>query len=81
MNSDIKLVFAGSRVEGLFLRDLLMDNNIGSIVKDALQSSVQAGWVDGLPEDTIRIFVEDENFDKAKSLIEEYFANRDKKDD
>ncbi len=81
MNSDIKLVFTGSRVEGLFLKDLLYENNIGSIVKDVFQSSVQAGWADGLPEDTIRIFVEDEYFDEAKSILEEYFTNRDKKQD
>lgn len=81
MSSDIKLVFTGSRVEGLFLKDILYENNIGTIVKDAFQSSIQAGWADGLPEDTIRIFVEDEYFDAAKSIIEEYFANRDKTQD
>lgn len=81
MNSDIKMVFTGSRVEGLFLKDLLYENNIGSIVKDAFQSSIQAGWADGLPEDTIRIFVEGEYFEQAKSLIEEYQTNRDKKQD
>lgn len=75
------MVFTGSRVEGLFLKDLLYENNIGSIVKDAFQSSIQAGWADGLPEDTIRIFVEGEYFEQAKSLIEEYQTNRDKKQD
>jgi hypothetical protein len=79
MSEDIKLVYTGSRVEGMFLRELLEENDIGVIYRDTLSSSVQAGWADGSPEDTVRIFVEPINFEKAKGILKEYFSDRDSK--
>lgn len=79
MSEDIKLVYTGSRVEGMFLRELLEENDIGVIYRDTLSSSVQAGWADGSPEDTVRIFVEPLNFEKAKGILEEYFSDRNSK--
>ncbi len=79
MSDDIKLVYTGSRVEGMFLRDLLEENEIGVIYRDTLSSSVQAGWADGAPEDAVRLFVEPFNFDKAKTVLDEYFADRNGK--
>lgn len=80
MSDDIKLVYTGSRVEGMYLRELLEENEIGVIYRDTLSSSVQAGWADGAPEDTVRILVEAINFEKAKSILEEYFKNRNTKE-
>jgi hypothetical protein len=79
MSEDIKLVYTGSRVEGMFLCELLEENDIGVIYRDTLSSSVQAGWADGSPEDTVRIFVEPFNFEKAKGILEEYFSDRNSK--
>ena len=79
MSEDIKLVYTGSRVEGMFLKELLEENEIGVIYRDTLSSSVQAGWADGSPEDTVRLFVEPFNFEKAKKLLEEYFNERNGK--
>ena len=79
MSEDImKLVYTGSRVEAMFLREMLEGNEVGAIFKDALGASVQAGWADGSPEDGARIFVEPFNEEKAKKLLEEYFESRDK---
>ncbi|MCB2209170.1 MAG: DUF2007 domain-containing protein [Bacteroidetes bacterium] len=79
MSDDIKLVYTGSRVEGMFLRDLLEENEIGVIYRDTLSSSVQAGWADGAPEDAVRLFVEPFNFEKAKAVLDDYFSNRNHK--
>jgi hypothetical protein len=79
MAEDIKLVYTGSRVEGMFLKEMLEENEIGVIYRDTLSSSVQAGWADGSPEDTIRLFVEPFNLEKAKSLLEVYFKERNSK--
>jgi len=79
MSDDIKLVYTGSRVEGMFLREMLEENKISVIYRDTLSSSVQAGWADGSPEDTVRLFVEPINFEKAKQILEEYFKNRNNK--
>ena len=77
MSDDIKLVYTGSRVEGLFLKEILEENKIVPIYRDTLSSSVQAGWANGSPEDTIRIFVATEEFVSAQEILNEYFKNRD----
>lgn len=78
MSDDLKLVYSGSRTEGLFINEMLNESGIGSIMKDAFQSGIQAGWPNGLPENRLRILVDSANSEKAKALIEEYFATRDK---
>lgn len=76
MSDDIKRVYTGSRAEGLWIQEVLKESGIGSILKDTLSSSVQAGWADGAPEDALRIFVDAHKEMEAKQVIEDYFANR-----
>lgn len=77
MSDELKKVFVGSKVDGLFIKEMLKESGIGYMEKDAFQASIQAGWADGLPGDTVRIFVDAESYDKAKKLIDEYLAERD----
>ncbi len=77
MSDDLKLVYTGSRVESLFLEEMLVENEIGVIRRDTLSASVQAGWANGSPEDAVRIFVDPHNFEKAKKILNDYFASRD----
>lgn len=77
MTKDLNLVYSGSRTEGLFINEILEENNIKSMYQDTFQSSIQAGWADGLPEDRIKIFVKDADMEKAKKILEEYFNSRD----
>ncbi len=79
MTDEISLVYTGSRVEGMFLEELLKENGIGCMLKDVLEESVSAGWAQGSPEDSVQIFVETFNYEKAKKILDEYFATRDKK--
>lgn len=79
MADDIKLVYTGSRVESLYLEEILEENDIGVIRRDTLSSSVQAGWADGAPEDAVRLFVSAENEITAKKILEDYFKERDSK--
>ena len=79
MPDDIGLVYTGSRVEGLYLEEILEENGIGVIRRDTLSESVHAGWADGAPEDTVRLFVATENLLEAKNILQEYFDSRDKK--
>ena len=76
MSDEIKIVYKGSRAEGLWIQEVLKEEGIGAILKDTLSSSVQAGWADGYPEDAVRIFVESFNFEKAEQIIKDYFENR-----
>ena len=80
MSDDLKLVYTGSRVESLFLEEMLVENGIGVIRRDTLTSSVQAGWANGSPEDAVRMFVDPHNFEKAKKILDEYFASRSEKE-
>ncbi len=79
VSSDLELVYTGSRVEGLLLKELLEENGIGVFKKDTLEASVIAGWADGSPEDACRLFVEKDNAEKAKDFLAKYFEARDKK--
>ncbi len=79
ISSDLSLVYTGSRVEGLLLKELLEEKGIGVFKKDTLEASVIAGWADGSPEDACQLYVETQNAEEAKKFLEEYFKTRDKK--
>ena len=79
VSSDLALVYTGSRVEGLYLEELLKENGIGVFKKDTLDESVIAGLANGSPEDACLLFVEIANAEKAKKVLDEYFASRDNK--
>jgi len=79
VSSDLALVYTGSRVEGLLLKELLEENGIGVFKKDTLEASVIAGWANGSPEDACLLYVEKINAEKAKEFLDNYFKTRDKK--
>ena len=69
------LVFTGSNVDANFIKSILEDNGISCLVRDSLLESTMAGWASGSPEDSSRVFVEQENELAAKNLIEQYLAS------
>lgn len=77
MSDDIKKVYTGTRVEGMFIKEMLEESGFGVIMKDQLASSAKAGWADGPAGDTVFLFVETINESSAKDLIETYFRERD----
>ena len=79
ISSDLSLVYTGSRVEGLLLKELLEEKGIGVFKKDTLEESVMAGWADGSPEDALQLYVETKNAEEAKMFLEAYFKSRDEK--
>ena len=83
MSEELKLIYTGSKVESMWLEELLVEKGIGCIRRDLLESSVQAGWADGLPEeiaDKLDNFNHDLNvFQKIiPPFLDEYFASRGK---
>jgi hypothetical protein len=76
MSTDIKLVHTGSKAETLWLKEYLEENGIGVISKNILESSMKAGWARGYPEKSTELYVESFNFDNAKALLDQYFAER-----
>ena len=78
VSSDLSLVYTGSRVEGLLLKELLEEKGIGVFKKDTLETSVIAGWAEGSPEDACKLYVETKNAKEAQKFLEAYFKSRDK---
>jgi hypothetical protein len=75
---DLKLVFTGSNVEANYIKSILEDNNIGALVRNTLRESLAAGWVSGAPEDSSRVFVTEDHFEKSEFLVKEYLDTREK---
>lgn len=76
MQEDLVRVYTGSIVEATFLKELLEENQIGSILRDTLNESVIAGWGSGSPEDAALLYVEQDLAVKAITIINEYMASR-----
>lgn len=76
MTNELENVYTGSIVEAQFLVEMLHEQKIGSILRDSLGESIVAGWGQGMPEGSAQIFVETENAEMAKKIIQEYFDNR-----
>ncbi len=68
----LRLVFTGSNLEANYLKTMLEENGIGSIIKDSLSASIHAGFVSGTQENSSRVFVSEENFDEGKKIAEDY---------
>ena len=79
VSNDLELVYTGSRVEGLLIKELLEEKGIGVLKKDTLEESVIAGWANGSPEDAVQLYVESGKGVEAKKFIEAYFASRNGK--
>ncbi|RLD91031.1 MAG: hypothetical protein DRJ09_02350 [Bacteroidetes bacterium] len=79
VSNDLSLVYTGSRVEGLLLKELLEEKGIGVFKRDTLEASVIAGWAEGSPEDACKLYVETKNTEKAQEFLEAYFKTRNKK--
>ncbi len=74
---DLFEVFSGSTVDASFIKHHLEKNNIGTIVKNKLDESILAGWVDPNSVVGSQIFVTAENYEKAEKLVREYMESRE----
>ncbi|HMM10852.1 MAG TPA: DUF2007 domain-containing protein [Bacteroidales bacterium] len=73
MNEDLKRVYTGSLVEATYLKEMLLENGIGCILRDTLRESLMAGWGSGSPENAVVLFVESSLAEEAEKLIGQYF--------
>lgn len=73
MSEDLVQVYTGSIVEATYLKEMLLENGIGSIMRDTLNESLMAGWGSGSPENSVILLVESALAEEAKNLIDQYF--------
>lgn len=76
MSDNLKLVFAGSRIDAMYLKELLDESKIPSIYQDVFQSSLNAGWAQGLPDTRGHLMVDEENYKDARKFINNYLNSR-----
>ena len=79
MSEDLKLIYTGSRVEAMFLEEILKENKIGCILKNALDVELEGRFTDDELVDNTLLYVETFNEQKAKEILKAYFDSRDKK--
>ncbi len=75
---DLKNVFTGSNVDANFVKSMLEESGIGALVRNTLRESLVAGWVSGAPEDSSRVFVTENHYDKAMEIVSKYLDSSDK---
>jgi len=73
---NLKVVYTGSMVEANFIKSILEENQIGSIVRDSITESIGAGWGSGLPESSSQIFVDESHENEAKRIIAEFLNSK-----
>jgi hypothetical protein len=78
MSEDLKLIYTGSKVEALFLEELLEENKIGCFLKNALDVNLEGRFTDEDPVDNTLLYVETFNEEKAESILKAYFDSRNK---
>ncbi len=71
----IKLVFTGSSIDANYIKSILEDNGIGTMIRDSLKESTIASFASGSPENACRVFVSEDHEQAAEKLIEEYLKS------
>ncbi len=78
MKSDqYKKVFEGKAVEANFVRNILEENGISSIVKDDMMSQVFPLYVASGELKPVKVYVDRSSFDDARRLVDIYTKNID----
>ena len=73
MKSDIIIVFEGKSLDANYIKSILEENGISSLLKDNLKGQlyplyVNYGWIK-----PVKVFVEKQNENKAKEIIDTLF--------
>lgn len=66
-------VFKGSPVEADQVHDYLIENAIGSLVRNHLQENFLAGWMSVEADHSAEVFVSEEDFPEAEALIKNIY--------
>jgi hypothetical protein len=60
-------IFEGSQIEALGCQNILLENNIESVLKDNIQSGILAGF--GTSGMAVELYVNEDDFEKALELL------------
>ncbi|MDP2175562.1 MAG: DUF2007 domain-containing protein [Bacteroidota bacterium] len=60
-------IYEGSQIEALGCQNLLLENNIESVLKDNIQSGILAGF--GTSGMAVELYVNEDDFEEALALL------------
>jgi hypothetical protein len=72
-----KKVFEGKAIEANFVKGILDENGISSIVKDDMMSQVFPLYVASGELKPVKVYVDRDAYENARRLIDIYTSNRD----
>ncbi len=72
-------LYTGSKINTLFIKDYLADNEISSYIRDDYNSGITAGFGSVFPQNGVRLFVQKKDYMRARILLEQYLNSEDKK--
>lgn len=73
-------IFQGSAVEADTVHDYLAQNNIGSLVRNHMHETLDAGWVTAEANHAAEVFVAVEDSAKAQDLLKNLFVENEPTD-
>lgn len=76
MENRFESVFIGTDIEANYIATMLQDENIPCFVRNNFQSSITIGWADGNPDQSTKLLVNAEDFEKAKKIVDSYLNEK-----
>lgn len=74
-HEDLKLLYTGTEINATVLKEILEENQIGSLIKNNMKSGLAAGFGGGYPESEASLYVTDKNFEKAKPILDDFLKS------
>lgn len=71
MTNELKPVYSGSSLKVKYYQEILQNKGISSFIRNEMESGLRAGFGAGTPENSTRLFVKIEEFEKAQRIIKE----------
>ena len=80
MSDEIVHLYTSTALNASYLEVILKDNEIGVLIKNALRSGMSAGFGGGSPENAAQVYVQKDDFEKAKVLLDEFLKSKPAED-
>lgn len=77
-SKDLVFLHSDTEINANVLKDILEDNQIGAFIRNDMKSGLTAGFGGGYMEAEARVYVTEENLEKAKALLDEFLKSLDK---
>jgi len=77
---DLVLLYTGTEINTKVLKEILEDNQIGSLIRNDMKSGLTAGFGGGYMEAEARLYVAEKNLEAAQKLLDQFLKSLSKKE-